>query len=236
VRKFCRRYLHRNTERRNLKTSTVREISIAAKECTPSQRRPLWRRSTYFFICQKNVREAHLMRLLGSHLVWECDCVGSPFLSDIGSLVMLRTHAAMALLLHEQPDSCMTTGSDAFNFFHSSLRMHVEQAFGILVQRFVILWQKLTFSLPACILVLSACFRLHNFCIDIGEESLRTVLQSEDRIVSDSSFRRWLSAMRKARADQISQILRGRRRDLEASELREHMTHDPYQIGCSRPR
>jgi DDE superfamily endonuclease len=87
---------------------------------------------------------------------------------------------------------------DAFNFFHSSLRTHVEQAFGILVQRFGILGRKLTFSLRACTLVLSACFRLHNFCIDLGEASLRAVLQSQDQIVSDSAFGSWLSAMRKA--------------------------------------
>jgi hypothetical protein len=30
---------------------------------------------------------------------------------------------------------------DTFNFYHSSLRMHVEQAFGMLVQRFGILWR-----------------------------------------------------------------------------------------------
>jgi DDE superfamily endonuclease len=34
---------------------------------------------------------------------------------------------------------------DAFIAFHSSLRMHVEQAFGLLVQRFGVLWRKLMF-------------------------------------------------------------------------------------------
>jgi DDE superfamily endonuclease len=127
-------------------------------------------------------------------------------------------------------DDQMGMSRDAFNFSHSSLIMHVEQDFGILMQRFGIPWRKLTFSLPACTLVLSACFRLHNFCIDLGEESLHTVLQSEDRLVSGSSFRRRFSAMRKAQADQNFQISRGRRRYLEAIELREHMTHDIYHI------
>jgi hypothetical protein len=111
-------------------------------------------------------------------------------------------------------DDQMGMSRDAFKFFHSSLRMNVEQAVGILVQRFGILWRNLTFSLLACTLVLSACFRLHNLCIYLGEKSFPTVLQSEDRIVSYSEIKRCLRAMRKARADQISQISGGRRRDL----------------------
>jgi DDE superfamily endonuclease len=72
-------------------------------------------------------------------------------------------------LLHDE----FGVSRDAFNFFHSSLRMHVEQAFGMLVQRFGILWRKLMFSLPVSTLVFSTCFRLHNFCINNGESSLR---------------------------------------------------------------
>jgi DDE superfamily endonuclease len=55
---------------------------------------------------------------------------------------------------------------DAFNFFHSSLRMHVEQSFGIMVARFGISWRSLRFQLPVVLRILSACMRIHNFCID----------------------------------------------------------------------
>ena len=57
---------------------------------------------------------------------------------------------------------------DAMNFFHSSLRIYIECAFGILVHR----WGILRKPMPPNILVqkisslvLALC-KLHNFCID----------------------------------------------------------------------
>jgi DDE superfamily endonuclease len=125
---------------------------------------------------------------------------------------------------------------DAFNFYHSSLRMHVEQAFGMLVQRFGILWRKLSFSLPTSTSVLSACFRLHNFCLDSGERPVGTALLTEERRVADAAFGRWFCAAQKAREDQASGLQQGRRRDLESSNLREQLTLDIHDMGMTRPR
>jgi hypothetical protein len=72
--------------------------------------------------------------------------------------------------------------------------MHVEQAFGMLVSRFGALWRKLMFSLPANVLVLSACFRLHNFCIEHEEAATGAVLGPEERSVSDAAFQIWFRA------------------------------------------
>jgi DDE superfamily endonuclease len=80
---------------------------------------------------------------------------------------------------------------DTFNFYNFSLRMHVEQAFGMLVRRFGILWRKLMFSLPANVLVLAARFRLHHFCIEHGEAAKGAVLGPGERSVSDAAFQRW---------------------------------------------
>jgi DDE superfamily endonuclease len=125
---------------------------------------------------------------------------------------------------------------DAFNFYHSSLRMHVEQAFGMLVQRFVILWRKLMFSLPANVLVLSACFRQNNFCIEHGEAVTSAVLGPEERSVSDAAFQRWFRASQQARLRQLSCSQQGRRRDLESSHLRDNLTRGLRDIGTMRPR
>jgi hypothetical protein len=125
---------------------------------------------------------------------------------------------------------------DALNFFHSSLRMPVEQAFGMLVERFGIIWRKLIFSLPVNTLVLSTCFRLHNFCINNGESSLSAILRREEQSVSEAAFGRRFRASQKAREDQISYSEQGRRRDLESSNLREGITSGLREMGMNRPR
>jgi hypothetical protein len=106
---------------------------------------------------------------------------------------------------------------DSFNFYHSSLRMHVKQAFGMLVQRLGILWRKLKFSLPANVLVISACFRLHNFCLEHGEPATCSILGPEERSVSDAAFRRWFLASQQARLGQSFGSQQGRRLDLKVA-------------------
>jgi hypothetical protein len=135
-------------------------------------------------------------------------------------------------LLHDE----FGVSRDAFNFHHSSLRMHVEQAFGMLVQRFGILWKKLMFSLPASLLVLSSCFRLHNFCIERGEPAACAILGPEERSVSDAAFRRWFRASQQARREQFSGSRQGQRRDLESNHLRDYLTRGLGEIGAMRPR
>jgi DDE superfamily endonuclease len=135
-------------------------------------------------------------------------------------------------LLHDE----FGASRDAFNFYHSSLRMHVEQAFGMLVQRFGILWRKLKFSLPVSTLILTVCFRLHNFCIDNGEPSLGTLFRSEERSVSEAAFGRWFRASQQAREYQTALAEQGRRRDLESSDLREGFTRGLREMGLTRPR
>jgi DDE superfamily endonuclease len=55
---------------------------------------------------------------------------------------------------------------DSFNLFQSSLRVHVEQTFGMFVHRFGILWRPLEFDLPRASRIVSACALLHNYIID----------------------------------------------------------------------
>lgn len=63
----------------------------------------------------------------------------------------------------------METGFEAnFSFFHSSLRMTVECAFGVLIQLWGCLWRPLLSSLHNNILAVQACSVLHNWCIDRG--------------------------------------------------------------------
>lgn len=53
-----------------------------------------------------------------------------------------------------------------FNFWHSQVRITIERAFGIFVQRFGIFWQALKYDLNKSMEIVHACCRLHNFCIN----------------------------------------------------------------------
>jgi DDE superfamily endonuclease len=46
---------------------------------------------------------------------------------------------------------------DSFNFYQSSLRMHVEQAFSIPVSRFGVLWKPMRYPMPMVSRILSSC-------------------------------------------------------------------------------
>ena len=64
----------------------------------------------------------------------------------------------------------LSSAMDTFNFFLSSNRITIEQAFGVLVSRFGILWSPLGFSLATNILIIESCIRFHNFIIDRRKE------------------------------------------------------------------
>ena len=55
---------------------------------------------------------------------------------------------------------------DAFNFYLSSSRIHIECAFGQLVRRWGILWKTLHFDLVKCQRIIQVCMLLHNFIND----------------------------------------------------------------------
>ena len=67
--------------------------------------------------------------------------------------------------------STLTEDQDNFNFYFSSLRIHIEQAFGILVARCRILRDRLDFGLEHCTAIMSVAMKLHNYCI--AEDSAR---------------------------------------------------------------
>jgi hypothetical protein len=62
--------------------------------------------------------------------------------------------------------------NDAYNFYISQLRITIERYFGVLVHRWAILRAPLTIpTQKVCVLVMCLC-RLHNFCIDNGENQV----------------------------------------------------------------
>ncbi len=67
---------------------------------------------------------------------------------------------------------------DGFKFYHSSHPIHLEQAFGVLLQRWGILWKPLRFQVDSAIVIVSVTMRLHNFWID--EEGNRCTSQGSN--------------------------------------------------------
>jgi hypothetical protein len=55
---------------------------------------------------------------------------------------------------------------DSFNYWLSHSRQIVERSFGMLTQHWGIFWRIFTFSLHRWSLVMMACMKLHNLCID----------------------------------------------------------------------
>lgn len=63
----------------------------------------------------------------------------------------------------------LPTDKDAFNFYHSSCRMVVEQVFGMLVGRFGIFWRHMRTRLEKSTRIIGVACKLHNFIIDHSE-------------------------------------------------------------------
>ena len=60
---------------------------------------------------------------------------------------------------------------DNFNFYHSSVRITVERAFGKINLRWVIFWKHLMFNLDNICLTIEGSIRLHNFLADYRDDN-----------------------------------------------------------------
>ena len=117
---------------------------------------------------------------------------------------------------------------DAFNFWLSSSRIHIEQAFGILVQRFGILWRPIELHYRRVPQLVLALCKLHNICID--RKVAITTLISRDRHHA-------LRATWDLQNDcAIQEELRRRRRDKQPSAKRRALTDELRRLGILRPR
>ena len=81
-------------------------------------------------------------------------------------------------LITPVPRSEANDDEDAFNFYLSQLRIHIEQAFGMLVSKWRILETPMSFSVRKCTRVVAAAMCLHNWCIN-ERESLQCGLDPD---------------------------------------------------------
>jgi hypothetical protein len=56
---------------------------------------------------------------------------------------------------------------ESFNFYHSQCRITIERCFGVFISRWEIFWFASAYDLQFFCEIVSACCRLHNFCIKL---------------------------------------------------------------------
>ena len=114
---------------------------------------------------------------------------------------------------------------DAFNFFLSSSRIHIEQSFGMLVARFGILRRAIETHYARVPKLIMALLRLHNVCVDARIGILRT--DERDRRRDDQLRLRMNSNGLESR--------QGLRRDHDESTRRQRLTQEIALLGLKRP-
>ncbi len=81
------------------------------------------------------------------------------------------------------PGHCITGTDDAYNFYHSQVRITIERAFGILVHRWGILRRPLSISILKVPPLVMCLMKLHNFCIDTNSMSTPSTLRNDERCI-----------------------------------------------------
>lgn len=136
-------------------------------------------------------------------------------------------YPASDYILTPHSGSHLSPDQDAFNFHLSRLRVTVEQAFGMLVMRFGILWRPLDLNFRDVPRLVMALIRLHNFCVD--RNVVNAPRHADDRRPGD----RVQLVFQDACHDIDDR--RRRRRDLEKSALRDELTQFLRDSGQVRP-
>ena len=122
---------------------------------------------------------------------------------------------------------------DAFNYYLSLNSQVIERAFGILVQRWGVLWRPLRLNMEHRGLMIMALCRLHNVCID----DFGLVRASKLRRNSCSGFEREDDGDGRITPQFIDYNFggQGTRTDLELCDHRREWTEIVKELGLSRP-
>jgi hypothetical protein len=130
-------------------------------------------------------------------------------------------------LLTPWPGKLLSEYEDGFNFWQSSARISIEQAFGIFVARWGILWRKVVVDFNLIPTLVLCLMKLHNFCMDNNCTTSR--LDKRDQIRAGGRYRQDPSDL-----CDLDFLLHRRRRDLEKSTLRQQLTQQLKDSGVVR--
>ena len=81
----------------------------------------------------------------------------------------------------------LTGSKDAYNFYHSQLRIQIECAFGKFTQRWGILRSAMPrgVSIRKSVALVLALAKLHNFCIDQKEVQVESMTAQDERYIEE---------------------------------------------------
>ena len=117
----------------------------------------------------------------------------------------------------------MTRWNDFFNRWHSSARIHVEQALGILVSRWGIFWRPLNVKLGRAITVIMRCAKLYNYVLTSSEGSPSVAPQSDIDISGHTEAANYAVTLQDACDTELN--MRRRRKDLEVFTICVQLTN-----------
>ena len=117
---------------------------------------------------------------------------------------------------------------DTFNHCLSVRRQVIERAFGILVQRWGILWRPIVCSITRWTLIANVCAKLHNVCVDRNIPQIPRFVH--DWVIGDSDAV-YLNGFHEEDPNRTG-IAHG----LTTGSRRKTMTDQLYQMGVRRPR
>ena len=117
----------------------------------------------------------------------------------------------------------LPSDKDSFNYWLSAHRCHVEQSFGMLVQRWGLLWRKIDISTDRVSKTVMAIVKMQNFCLDEKERELASIVTEKEQ------------EMRMYFGKLSTEDDTGRRRDLEQSNKRVNLTASLNDNGVRRP-
>ena len=110
-------------------------------------------------------------------------------------IVSDETYICTESVITPYPGSEAQTGShrDTFNYFLSSLRVHVEQAFGMLVSRWEILKSYMQYSIRHTVSIIKATILLHNYCLVQAEDYMLDSTSTPSTSKDEDDWRTWVA-------------------------------------------
>ena len=137
-----------------------------------------------------------------------------------------EAYKASDWLLTPWPGQRLDVYKDAYNFWQSRMRINIECSFGMLVQRWGVLWKPIRIKTEKVPRLLLALLGLNNI-------ATRTGLDARQMSAETASHMRKTGGMPVLRRERVP--IQGRRRDLENSTVRERLTLLLKHEGLSRP-
>lgn len=107
------------------------------------------------------------------------------------------------------PFSRSTAGryQDSFNFFQSSHRIHVEQAFGFLKKRWGILWRPLGFEMRTNVKIVPTAMLLHNFCVNYDRGYTKRWRSPEEWKAASVRLDEWLEFCQRGEDNHLMEVV-----------------------------